>query len=337
MKIRDFFKFKALNLFGDQVQKFAENNPIPLTHPILDKNCLVGIEVEVENVPRYLDHLQPMWTRVEDNSLRNNGWEYISAPIKGPHIEFALRKLYADLKVLNPKYTFSGRTSIHVHMNARTMTCEQAAAMLLLYVVFEKTLFRFVGGDRARNHHCVPLRECNITEMMTRIIRGETDVKHWMKYASVNILPLAGKGTIEFRHMAGTDDVDKIMTWIHLLMKLKLFCYKRSYKTVVDMIVALNTKSTYMGFANMVFDDFCGKLDLREDDIAEGVSLVKLYEHSHTYTKSITDELNRLAFERNSAALADKIDKTKILMNGPAWITLGDIPPPVNATNGVNN
>lgn len=288
MKIRDLFKFKPLALHTEAIEALTKQSEIPLTFPILDKSCLVGIEVEVENVPIYLDHLRPMWCRVEDNSLRNDGWEYVSAPLKGADIEYALRRLYSELKHFNPKYTFSGRTSIHVHMNARTMTCEQAAALLLLYVVFEKTLFRFVGGNRDKNHHCVPLSESPLTQMVVAIINGKVSPEQgWMKYTAVNILPLSGKGTIEFRQLAGTADVDRIMTWVHLLMCLKLYCYRRSYKEVIDEIVSLNTKSHYLGFANAVFGEYTKQLDIRTDDLADGSSLVKLYEHSHTYLKNL--------------------------------------------------
>lgn len=288
MKIRDFFKFKPLVLHSEAIEALTNQAPMATTFPILDKSCLVGIEVEVENVPYYLDHLSPMWKRVEDNSLRNDGWEYVSAPLKGGDIEYALRRLYSELKVHNPKYTFSGRTSIHVHMNARTMTCEQAAAMLLLYVVFEKTLFRFVGGNRDKNHHCVPLSETSLTQLMVTILNGKLPPEvGWMKYTAVNVLPLSGKGTIEFRQLAGTDDVDRIMTWIHLLMCLKLYCYKRSYSEVVGEIASLNTKSHYLGFANTVFGDYTKQLDVRQEDLAEGSSLVKLYEYSHTYLKAL--------------------------------------------------
>lgn len=331
MKIRDVFKFKPLALHGDALQAMQDADPIPLTHKVLDKSCLVGIEVEVENVPVYLDHLQPLWLRTEDNSLRDNGWEYISAPVKGEHIEYSLRRLFRDMKKHNPKYTFSGRTSIHVHMNARTMTCDQAAAMLLLYTVFEKTLFRFIGKDREHNHHCVPVRNSNISAMMSDIIFGRAPTGHWQKYTAVNILPLSGKGTLEFRHMHGTDDVDRLMVWINLLMKLKLYCYKRSYGAVVDEISKLNSTSLYLGFSNAVFEELSTHLDFRPEDLAEGVSLVKLYYHSNNYLKEVAAAWSRSKME-GSLRASDYIGtpvlkKTTVKIDVPQFAGINTVLP----------
>lgn len=284
MKIRDLFKFKPLNLWADVIEAEKVKVPLPLSWPILDKKCLVGIEVEVENLETYPTY-NKLWSVIEDGSLRNNGREFISAPIQGETIEYAVRRLFLDLEKHKP--IFSKRCSVHVHMNARTMTCEQVYAMMLTYLVLEKTLFKWIGEDRAKNIHCVPLRECKLTSIFPHILSGTTMASMWMKYTAVNLVPLEGKGTIEFRHMHGTGDADRILTWISLLLKIKLYCYKRTLQSVKDELFALNTNSEYIGFVHKVFEEYTKVLDISAKDLEEGVSLIKLYTESDAYMRSL--------------------------------------------------
>jgi len=289
-KIRDLFNFSPLALHTEEVAAEAAAVPIPLIEPVLDKACLVGIEVEVENLPTYPVYNR-MWKVTEDGSLRNDGREFISVPIKGTMIEYAVKRLFTDLKKY--PYKFTKRCSIHVHMNARTMTASQVLGMMLVYLVMEKTLFRFIGENRENNIHCVPLRESNITWMFTQILNGKATSNSWMKYTAVNLVPLQGKGTIEFRHMHGTDDVKKILTWINLLLKIKLFCYKRTFESVRDEIMELNTNSDYLGFFSRVFEEYAPILVANSKEMEEGVSLVKLYVDSMEYKRSLTSHLLR--------------------------------------------
>jgi hypothetical protein len=284
LRIRDLFAFKPLALWEEIIKAESETVPIELTEPVLDKSCLVGIEVEVENL-EYFPQYKKLWEVTEDGSLRNNGREYISAPIKGPMIEYAVKRLFRDLSAY--KYKFTPRCSIHVHMNARTMTAEQVYGMMLVYLVFEKTLFRFVGGNRENNIHCVPIRDCNLLRMFKYILSGKCSPEMWMKYTAVNLVPLKTQGTIEFRHMVGTDDVKKILTWINLLLKIKLFCYKRTLASIKGEVCALNTNSEYLGFFSRVFEEYQGVLQIDQKEMEEGVSLIKLIVESSDYLDSL--------------------------------------------------
>lgn len=75
-----------------------------------------------------------------------------------------------------------------------------------------------VDSSRRGNIHCVPLTETflcnyyshNLNHMLTR----------WHKYTALNVLPLAKLGTIEFRHLQGTDDTNLMETWLTTLENL---------------------------------------------------------------------------------------------------------------------
>lgn len=303
-KIRDLFNFTPLALHAAEIEAEMVGHEIPLVEPVLDKACLVGIEVEVENLPNYPTY-NKMWKVDIDGSLRNEGKEFISAPIKGHMVEYVVKRLFKDLKAY--KYQFTPRCSIHVHMNARTMTASQVLGMMLVYLVMEKTLFRFIGHNRDNNIHCVPLRDCNITHMFTQILNGQAQSNKWMKYTAVNLVPLQGKGTIEFRHLHGTDDVKKILTWINLLLKIKLFCYKRSYESVRDEIMSLNTNSDYIGFFTRVFEEYKEVLTADAKEMEEGVSLVKLYVDSMDYKQSLLPKMGARALGNATKAAWDAL------------------------------
>ena len=71
----------------------------------------------------------------------------------------------------------------------------------------------------------------------------------------MNLVPITSKGTIEFRHLAGTKDIKRIITWINLILCLKKFALKNSPDYIWDRIKTLNTTSEYKMFADEVFED----------------------------------------------------------------------------------
>ena len=92
------------------------------TLPIHNKNYIFGIEVEVEHVPNPRIDGTTYWTMTTDGSLRNDGVEFVSLPIRMDQIEGALKQLQTNLP---NDHEFSPRTSVHVHMNVRDMTITQ--------------------------------------------------------------------------------------------------------------------------------------------------------------------------------------------------------------------
>ena len=74
-----------------------------------------------------------------------------------------------------------------------------------------------------------------------------------MKYTALNLLPIHDRGTIEFRHMAGTKDIEHLMTWINLILSLKKFALRNEPEYIWHRIETLNTTSEYRMFAEEVF------------------------------------------------------------------------------------
>ncbi len=276
---RNILSYKPLKLNTAVLHKYMDMYPIELKHSIVDKSSLVGIEVEVENLGS-APAFDGWWHRTEDGSLRNFGREYISEPLRGSQVEYGLRLLFNTLQ--SYPYKFTPRCSVHIHINARYMTCEQLSNMMLIYLVFEKALFKYVGQDRDKNIHCVPLLDTELLSRLFQVVNLERPPGQWMKYTAVNLVTLGSLGTIEFRHMHGTDDVDRLMDWINIILSMKIYAYKTNPEELRAEIFNLNTNSQYRDFAARVFkkymplliddNDYAGMAALME----EGATMAKV-------------------------------------------------------------
>lgn len=189
------------------------------------KNPL-GIEVEVENYDGQLRRFAPIyWKSVEDGSLRNNGIEFVSCPLSGHNIDYGLAELDYILKSFEPSW--SVRTSIHVHVNVSSMTVKQYITLIALYAFFEDVLFSFVDSKRKGNPYCYPITSLN---------PHDVGLAEELKYCSLNTGATARYGTIEFRHLEGTSDIQKIRRWVQVCSKLVGYVYANDPEKIITRI-----------------------------------------------------------------------------------------------------
>lgn len=242
---------------------------------MFDQKTRIGIEVEVENVPRFNDDFMHVWQTHTDNSLRNNGVEFVSYPISGKTIPRALKVLFSD--ILRPGYDFSKRTSVHIHMNVRNMTPEQVASYVCLFIVFEKLLYKFVGHGRDKNIFCVPIQQTLISNQLLPAVEHGFKNHKWYKYSGLNLLPIATQGSVEMRQLFGTDDIPLICNWINLLLRLRDYAASNDMNYILEEIKELNTNSQYEVFARRLFGDDVRLLDLTSigNEMESGVICVK--------------------------------------------------------------
>lgn len=216
----------------------------------------IGIEIEVENVNAHTCTEYVVWQMHNDGSLRNSGYEYVTIPIKGKRIVFALNQFFGTM---SPTISFSPRTSIHIHLNVLDMTPHQIGTLLMVYLVHEKLFYQFVGGCRDRNNFCVPMLDSSWDKMLKTFL-GESFIVPQMdqyRYMGLNVAALRKFGTLEFRHLGGTKDITKILKWINLIFCLKQFAMRQSWEDVKARIGKLNDDSRYLQFFNDVFGP-CG-------------------------------------------------------------------------------
>jgi hypothetical protein len=188
------------------------------------KVFVAGVECEIESVKTRNDF--EYFTATHDGSLRNEGIEFISTPLNKEDLVGSFRNLHAHLEYYNNDEAFSPRTSTHVHINCRTLDETAARQLVLFYALYEEFFFAMVNHDRRTNIHCVPLTETFLPQLYKHTIGNMT--KHWHKYTALNVLPLATQGSIEFRHLQGTNDPALFNEWVSTLNNLWLLCQRET-------------------------------------------------------------------------------------------------------------
>lgn len=287
--LQDLYNYRAMKLRKNDSIAYEKNTS--LKNPQfnwINNQGLVGIEVEVENITNPVI-TTAYWEGKADNSLRNNGVEFVSVPLQPKQIQYALEHLFSALTIQNNP-DFSNRTSIHVHINCRDMTLDQIWNMCLLYAVFEKHFYKVAGTKRMNSIFCVPLFRTNQLGLLSDVIyRFQPS---WHKYCGLNLLPLVNNnvtnsyGTIEFRHLYGTSDQSVIMNWVNDLLCLRTFAMNISKKELEEMIKDMNTTSSYLSMYHDIFSKG-QKILTEKKDFEECVSNVKRDLYGDDYQKTL--------------------------------------------------
>lgn len=242
---------------------------------------IVGVEIEVEAVPQhsdwYTDHLSKLWMPKTDGSLRGNALEFVTQPILIGALLPELEKFY-EVTGFKDTPNFTDRTSVHVHCNVTDMTFQQVSALCLVYSIVEELLFDFVNNYQTENKYrdtnlySVPWNQCRMSmEVVTRLLRDPTSVRHWQKYTALNLLPIRTYGTVEWRHMHGTANMDKLRKWLNVIGAMMEFAKKNEFGAVVETVKKLNDTSAYRKFFTDVTQDFIPYQTTGDSKLAAGV------------------------------------------------------------------
>ena len=264
-RLSDFIDYSPLRT--NEAKRLLEYQDKKSNFKPVSGDTYIGIEVEVEKIiAPFPENGFKFWQCVPDGSLRNNGQEYVSQPMRGKLIGHALDELHTWLTQKNSKHDFSVRTSVHVHMNARHMSVEEIVNFILTYSLVEPFFYEFskkYTNDRIANNFCVPISHAqnalNLPGMIKEFEAGNKNnairvmTNNWKKYTGFNLLPLGGAGTIEFRQLGGTIDLKVLHTWINMIFSLKKFSCSVSYKGLKNRISRLNYSSEYQALFYEIF------------------------------------------------------------------------------------
>jgi hypothetical protein len=235
---------------------------------------LVGVEIEVENIERSSDWyvgVLPAWNVTTDNSLRGSSLEFVSRPMPLAAMLYEIQYFYARTGFTDNN--FSDRCSIHVHANVQDMTIEQVSALFLLYQTVEDVIFSFIGHDRDTNLYCIPWSQCLIGRSLIEnmLYSPSSATRNWQKYTALNLLPIHSYGTVEFRHMHGTPDVNKVTNWLNIINRMMCIAKETPIKELLDTILSLNTSSQYEQFFHKVFGTFLEYTPAYRETLSLGV------------------------------------------------------------------
>ena len=209
----------------------------------------VGIEIEIEKITNYGKLF--LFKVDKDGSLKDNGFEFISCPLKDENVLYAMKEYEEAVVLASPTATFSHRCSVHVHINVSKLSMGQLRALIATYLVVEPYFFFLCEDHRAGNSYCYPLGDTGITWDMI----DPNIVTKDFKYAALNVHHLHDYGTLEFRQFGGSLDSKKILNWIETVLCLYKFVEKFSLEEIEKDIRGLNTISNYSAFVISVFQN----------------------------------------------------------------------------------
>lgn len=194
--------------------------------------CCIGLEFEYENITRDIPAKSPLYqyfTLKEDGSLRDRGAEFVlSEPMFGEDLYAAIDLMCGQAK--KDEYTTGYRTSTHVHLDVRDMEHNKLHNLAVLYSLFERLLFEFVGIERAENNFCVPwYRSSYYFDSINSIDTGNSDklrraISNMERYSALNFAAVGRYGSLEFRHcpgLSGKEGATRLIDWINIIMALK--------------------------------------------------------------------------------------------------------------------
>lgn len=245
--IQEAFKLKPLKGFESRHEK-DEKMP--------SAERLVGLELEIENFDPEAEQRFPGFHFEADGSLRNSaqgiGIEAITAPVAISSAIGLLSVFYKKFEITESNYT--ERCSTHVHVNVMDMTADQLACLCLLYQATERLLFEYAGTDRAQSIFCVPWCQSGLTyNYVQKLIASPGQVKEWQKYSALNLLPVATQGSVEFRHLGGTCDLNKIKGWLAIIGCLFERAMASNTLQLQSSICDMNTISNYREWLSDLF------------------------------------------------------------------------------------
>lgn len=239
-----------------------------------NSGLLTGIEVELEKV--VLLNLPEGWKRENDGSLKDAGMEF-TLPVWSNHAEEWLKILFNSFH----KADTSPRCSVHIHANINDFTLDQVKALILLYTVFERALYRF-SGKRWDSIYCVPVQTWAVGINLNLL--NFNDIRHlFPKYSGINVFPDLDKkdgvlGTMEFRQMRGTKNILYITTWINIITALVKYAQEQDYAELKQRIASMRHTSQYWELLLTVFKERAQALNYSDfdKDIETGITFAKL-------------------------------------------------------------
>ncbi len=212
----------------------------------------VGLEFELEGIENTYfyecPYSQMIWNVENDGSLRNNGKEFIfAAPIEARYVPLMIDNLYNTL--LKNEFETSFRTSIHCHVDCRDMDVLSVGALVILYTLYEDIFFTCLDVHRQDNIYCVPLTKAPLGWDFT------APASISMKYAALNTECLKRFGTVEFRHLEATSDVDKIISFVKMFVELRDFAANHLVESLIELCEETNSKDKFLSLTSEIFQD----------------------------------------------------------------------------------
>lgn len=229
----------------------------------LNGKCLTedvyGVEIEVEGnkLPRKLDNF---WKVTDDGSLKGEETaEYVfSSPLSMPDTRLALDVLKGSFTEHESRIDESIRAGIHVHKNIQHYTPLKLLTLGTTYYMLEDYFTRWCGEERVGNHFCLRARDAKAIVYALLKTCQSRDWRHLntdnLRYSALNWTSIFKHGTLEFRSMRTTSDMEIVYRWVELIDQLGKGAER--FETPRDVIMSVSEMGGAEQFVQHVMGDF---------------------------------------------------------------------------------
>lgn len=232
----------------------------------------IGIEIEVEAY-NYLPDVQHPWMRTMDGSLRgrDNAEYVLREPLDKEAAFKAIDWLARAITGNKTRVKDTVRAGVHVHINMLEATCRQLWTYATCYYVLEEALTeRFCGAGRVGNHFCLRAIDADVlTHDIGRVLRNdEYGILMYddIRYSALNFTSLFRHGSVEFRALRTPPDLNRVKTWIDILLAIKanskMFSNPREVVEMFSMGGEIN-------FLNQILGPLSSELGERNERLTE--------------------------------------------------------------------
>lgn len=240
----------------------------------------IGLEIEVEG--RWLPVLRKYWRTDRDGSLRGEeSAEYVLArPSSLPEVGTALEYLANRYEVSGSRIDDTIRAGVHVHINCQQLTMLELYNFFTLYLVLENVLIKYCGEYREGNLFCLRCQDAEF--LLYTLIQAAKDKTFLLsfhnddlRYASMNVKALGDYGSLEFRAMRSTKDLNAILKWVKILLNLREVAKKfDSPVRIIEQVSMMGTQS-FLRECLGEHVDFFNNVDGVDKLLYEGVQLAQ--------------------------------------------------------------
>lgn len=221
----------------------------------------IGLEIEVEGAT--LPRPSRYWKVDADASLRGESCEYVlKNPLSLPQAKLALDHLGKCYTEASTVVYESVRAGVHVHINCQDLNIVQLYTFMTLYLALEPLLVHYCGSTREGNLFCLRSQDADYLPWVLAQAAQTKDFTSFdnedLRYASMNVMALATYGSLEFRAMRGTADLEAIWTWVKLLHTLKVKA--QGYDSPADIIFDMSGRGAEEFARHVLGDDLYPKV-----------------------------------------------------------------------------
>lgn len=244
---------------------------------------MFGVEIEVEgrNLPRrgYSANFDRYWKVEKDGSLRGEeNAEYVfSKPLSLEDTSNALGVLEEAYTTLNSRVDESIRAGVHTHLNVQRLSPLELLTFSTTYYMLENFFVHWAGKERVGNHFC--LRATDAEDVIYKIIKT-CQTKDWrhlntddIRYASLNWNALHKYGSLEFRAMRSTRNLDDVYTWVVFINQL--LKGSKKFKTPRDVVASVSEFNASNRFVEYVMEEYAFEFLKFDLDIWEAMENVQ--------------------------------------------------------------